>query len=198
MPTGEEIQRSLTGAWRLMTGRADGLQLLDISADGFWNSFFAVVVALPAFILGWVAIAGDLAATAQFQNQQVSVLLRLAVVDLAAWLVPIAGLMLVAGRVGIGTRLVHYVVASNWASAIIVWMMLVPSLMRLLFPGAQELAAAVSLALFITTLVLSWRLTNAVIQRGPGVATAVFAGMATASLVLLFLLQDLLGLAPEV
>ena len=36
---------SLTGAWRLMLGKADGLRLLDLSADGFWNSFFAIVVA---------------------------------------------------------------------------------------------------------------------------------------------------------
>lgn len=32
-----EIQSGLAGAWRLMTGRADGLKLLNLSADGFWT-----------------------------------------------------------------------------------------------------------------------------------------------------------------
>ena len=54
MPSVEDIQQYLTGAWRMMMGKPDGLRLLDISADGFWNSFFAIVVALPALIVGWV------------------------------------------------------------------------------------------------------------------------------------------------
>ena len=38
----------------MMLGKPDGLRLLDLSADGFWNSFFAIVGALPALIAGWV------------------------------------------------------------------------------------------------------------------------------------------------
>ena len=48
--------------------------------------------------------------------------------------------------------------------------------------------------LFFATLVLGWRLTNALIGRGAALATAVFAGMYAASLGLLFSLQALLGL----
>ena len=48
MLSADETQASLTGAWRLMLGKADGLRLLDLSADGFWNSFFAIIVATPA------------------------------------------------------------------------------------------------------------------------------------------------------
>ena len=58
----DEIQRYLTGAWRMMMGKADGLRLLDLSADGFWNSFFAIVVALPALIVGWVGVANEIGA----------------------------------------------------------------------------------------------------------------------------------------
>ena len=47
MPSAENIQLYLTGAWRMMMGKADGLRLLDLSVDGFWNSFFAIVIALP-------------------------------------------------------------------------------------------------------------------------------------------------------
>ena len=60
MPRVEEIQQYLTGAWRMMMGKPDGIRLLDISADGFWNSFFAIAIALPALIAGWVTLANTL------------------------------------------------------------------------------------------------------------------------------------------
>ena len=65
MLSGTEIQSGLTGAWRLMMGRADGLRLLDLTADGFWNSFFAIIVALPPMALGWVLLADHIAGNAE-------------------------------------------------------------------------------------------------------------------------------------
>ena len=62
MPSAEEIITSLSGAWRMMIGRTEGLRMLDLSADGFWTSFFAIVVALPALFLGWVSVANDMVA----------------------------------------------------------------------------------------------------------------------------------------
>lgn len=61
MPSVEDIQRYLTGAWRMMLGKTDGLRLLDLSADGFWNSFFAIVVALPPLVVSWVGAANVMA-----------------------------------------------------------------------------------------------------------------------------------------
>ena len=61
MLSANDIQSSLTGAWHLMLGKVDGLRLLDLSADGFWNSFFAIVVAVPAMIVGWVGTANAIA-----------------------------------------------------------------------------------------------------------------------------------------
>ena len=55
MPPAEDIQRQMLGAWRMMTGRRDGMRLLDLSVDGFWNSFFAIVVAAPVLSAGKVA-----------------------------------------------------------------------------------------------------------------------------------------------
>ncbi len=64
-------------------------------------------------------------------------MLRLAMVDLGAWLLPLVALGLAARSIGIRGRYVHYVVATNWASAIVVWLMLPPSLLRLFAPGAR-------------------------------------------------------------
>jgi hypothetical protein len=194
MPSAEEIQRYLTGAWRLATGRPDGLTMLDTSADGFWNSFFAIVVAFPALIVGWVSAANGLGGDSF--GGRLSVLFRLGVVDLLTWIVPIALLAALARPVGIAHRFVPYVVATNWASALFIWMMLPPALVNLFWPAAQQATVPVSLLVFAVTLVLSWRVTNAALGMGAAVASAVFAGMFGASLALLLMLQPLFGLSP--
>ena len=200
MPSAQEIQQYLTGAWRMMMGKADGLRLLDLSADGFWNSFFAIVIALPALIVGWVGVANELSQLSGDFGSKLSIVARLAVIDLAAWILPLVALAAASSRVGIADRFVPLVVASNWASAIIVWIMLPPSLLGLFSPAASEAGTLVSLALFILTMVLSWRLTNVAIGKGSAVATAVFVGMFLVSIAVLFVLQSAFGLtaAPQV
>ncbi|RWM82569.1 MAG: transporter [Mesorhizobium sp.] len=193
MLSSDETYASLTGAWRLMLGKPDGLRQLDLSADGFWNSFFAIVVAAPALIVGWVGLANEIGDPNAFAGR-FSMLIRLATVDIGAWVLPLVGLALVAPRAGIGGRFVHYVVASNWASAIIAWMMLPAALIRLFLPSTNEFAVLASLLLFALSMILTWRMTNVAIGRGATVGTAVFAGMLVASLVVLFGLQALLGI----
>lgn len=195
MLSANEMQNSLLGAWRLMTGRADGLRLLDLSADGFWNSFFAMIVALPPLFVSWTSFANEISPGPEMFAERVGLMPRLAIIDFCAWVVPLVGLAAAAKPAGIAGRFVHYVVASNWASAIIAWMMMPPALLRLIFPAAGDVASLVSFVIFLLSLFFSWRLTNATLNRGPTVATAVFAAMFVASVVVLLALQSALGLA---
>ncbi len=193
MPSTEEIQQYLTGVWRMMLGKADGLRLLDLSADGFWNSFFAMAVALPALIVGWVGVANEFGLSGEV-GSRISIVLRLVVIDFAAWVAPLAALAAAAPRAGVGDRFVHVVVSSNWASALIAWLMLPAPLLRMFFPAASDAASLLSLALFGVSMMLTWRVTNVAIGKGPAVASAVFAGMFLVSLAVLFMLQALFGL----
>jgi len=194
MPSADYIQQSLSGAARLMAGRKDGVRFLDLSADGFWTSFFAIVISLPAMTVGWVTLANDLAFQGDSIGSRLSIVLRLAAIDMLAWVIPLGMLVLVSKLAGMANRLVHYVVASNWGAAICVWIMLPPSLVRLFWPDAGESLTAFSLGLFFFTMVLSWRLTNAVLDKGAAYATGVFSAMFFASLVVLFTLQGVFGL----
>jgi hypothetical protein len=197
MLSADETQSALVGAWRLMLGKADGLRLLDLTADGFWNSFFAIVVALPAMIVSWVGIANEIGDPDAFAGRA-GLVVRLATIDIGTWVLPLVGLALIGPRVGIGGRFVHYVVASNWASAIVAWVMLPSALVRLFVPASDQVVGLVSLLLFALTMVLTWRMTNVAIGKGASVGTAVFAGMFVASLIVLFALQALLGVSvPE-
>jgi len=194
MPPADAIRDYLAGSFRLMMGKPDGIRMLDISADGFWNSFYAIVVAFPALVVGWVSLTNAVEGTVF--STRFSMLLRIATMDLAAWLVPLLLLAAFARPAGIGGRFVHYVVASNWGSVLFTWMLLPPALLRLIFPGSEEFAATLSFVIFICTLVLSWRMTNAVLGMGPLVASGVFGGMFAASVVVLMTAQSLLGLSP--
>jgi len=195
MPSSDYVQNALTASWRMMWGRRDAIRMHDLSADGFWTSFFAIVVALPPLVVGWVAIAEQLAAFPESISSRMSVVLRLAIVDIGAWVLPLALLGAVSPYAGIGKRYVHYVVAANWGSAITAWIMLPPSLVRLVFGQVGEAVILLSILLFGFTMVLSWRLTDAAYDRGPMVASAVFAGILVASLVSLFALQRLFGIS---
>ncbi len=194
MPSFAEIQRYFAGVWRMMMGRSEGLRLLDLSADGFWNSFFAILVAFPPMVVGWVAISNELAGIEIFTSR-FSLFTRLMLTDLATWILPYAILALAARPAGIADRFVHYVVANNWASALFAWVTLPAMLIRLLFPEAADLANLVTFLIFLATMVLSWRLTNVAIGKGPAVATAVFGAMFAASLAILFTFEGLLGLS---
>lgn len=197
MITADEIQSGLSGAWRLMMGKADGVRQLDLSADGFWNSFFAMLVALPPLFVMWTSFAIDSAPAASAFGPRLWLLFRLALVDFGAWVIPLIVLGLLATQAGIRDRFVHYVVATNWASAISAWMILPPVLLDRFFPAAAEFWSVLSLCVFIVFLVLLWRLTNAVLDKGPAVATSIFAGMTVLSVALTFLLSAAFGVPTQ-
>jgi hypothetical protein len=92
---------------------------------------------------------------------------------------------------------VPYVVASNWGSAITSWMALPASLVRLFFPEYPEAAAGIGLVIFLITLVLSWRLTNLAINKGPAIGTSVFVSMVIASVATVLILQGFAGIEPR-
>lgn len=194
MNSSEDVYRQLYGAWRMMTGKRDGLYLLNLSSDGFWASFFAIVVAGPAMLAGWVPLVAELAGESGGFGYRFSILLRVALADIGAWVLPFVGLAAIAPYAGVRQRFVHYVVAINWGSAILAWLTVPVSLLRLFAPNVVDLAASLSLVVFLITLVLYWRLTNAALEKGAATTTAVFVFMLVASLLTLFALHDLLGL----
>jgi len=197
MPNFEEIVRYLTGAWRMMTGRRDGLLLLDLSADGFWNSFYAIAVAMPPLFVGWVGYADSIAGETDSSGSRIILLITLAFIDIAGWIVPLVLLAFAARPAGISDRFAAYVVASNWGTVITAWMALPSGLLRLLLPESPDIAISVGVVIFLVTLVLSWRLTNAAINKGPAIATGVFVVMVIASIATVLFLQSFFGIEPR-
>lgn len=198
MPTLEDIQRYFFGTWRMMTGRADGVSLLDISEDGFWNSFYAMIVAIPPLLIGWVGLANDLIEIDEQIGSRFGIVVRAAIVDALSWVVPLLVIGLLAHQLGISRRFVHYVVASNWGSALISWLLLPTSLLRLFLPDHTDLNAIVGLLSFGLVLALSYRLTQLALQKPHAIAAPIYAGIVIGSLFLTIILQNLLGIGYSV
>ncbi len=50
MPPKQEVYSSLYGAWRLIRLDAAGMGYFNVTADGFWRSFFAAVIIAPFYM----------------------------------------------------------------------------------------------------------------------------------------------------
>ncbi|EEW82240.1 conserved hypothetical protein [Brucella abortus NCTC 8038] len=116
-----------------MLGRKDGLNFLDISAEDFWASFYAIAVALPPLFASWVAYAANLTAGREEAGTRFLIVTRTAVVDIGAWLVPLVIIGLLAKRIGIAKRYATYVIAINWGNALLAWLFTPITLLQLFF-----------------------------------------------------------------
>ncbi|MBB3235437.1 hypothetical protein FHS20_002315 [Phyllobacterium endophyticum] len=195
MPDLDDIQRYLWGAWRMMNGHADGLDQLDFSEDGFWQSFHAITISLPPLILGWIIFANDMITLQPEAGNRFSIMGRVAFVDLSAWVIPLVIFALLARRLGLNKRFSPYVVASNWGTAIGAWLMVPATLARLLLPGWPALATGFGLVLYGGIMYLTYRLTHVALKKSHAYSATFFVAMVLGSLFLMILLQNVLGIS---
>ena len=195
MPSLDNIFRYFWGVWKMMLGRKEGLDYLDISAEDFWSSFYAIAIALPPLFASWVVYAANLTAGREEAGLRLAIVTRAAVVDIAAWVIPLAVIGLLASRIGIAKRYAAFVIATNWGSALLSWIFAPITLLQLFFPGHTDVATLFAFIMFGISIVLSYRLTFVVLQRPHAYAAPFFACMFFGSLFLTVLLQNLLGIS---
>ncbi|MEN3599833.1 hypothetical protein ABC435_12945 [Brucella melitensis] len=195
MPSLDDIFRYFRGGWKMMLGRKDGLNFLDISAEDFWASFYAIAVALPPLFASWVAYAANLTAGREEAGTRFLIVTRTAVVDIGAWLVPLVIIGLLAKRIGIAKRYATYFIAINWGNALLAWLFTPITLLQLFFPGRFDVATLFAFVMFGISIVLSYRLTFVALQRPHTYAAPFFACVFIGSLFLTALLQQLLGIS---
>jgi hypothetical protein len=116
----EEIARSLTGAWELFLDRAGAMRSFDVSVEGFWRSFAAVVFTVPAYVLVALADRETSVTTAVDGAIQsdVSFAIETALGILLDWIALPVILAVLAGTLGIAQRYGAFIVARNWCAVI--------------------------------------------------------------------------------
>jgi hypothetical protein len=125
------LRNNLAGAWQIMLGRPQGFSRLDISLDGFWRSFAAIILLVP---LTYASLLSQ-----DLYNRNCGIPDRLTggafgtygialIVDWVAFPLIFAVL---ARIFSLGTRYVPFIVTRNWASVILAALSAVVDLVHL-------------------------------------------------------------------
>lgn len=189
VPPVGEMRRSLGGAWLLFRGRADGLSVLDRSAEGFFRSFGVIVLLLPLNAVLVIAemrllqASGD-APVEGFPLGPFAAAKFLALgVDWIAFPVLLA---LFAGWLGVSRTFGDYVVARNWAAPIAMSLSAVPALLFAAGLIGQDLAVIVFLVALVLVLRYHFLIMRMALKVDVGLAIALVA----ADLVLSMLIAE--------
>lgn len=196
MPSFEEIQYYFSAVWRAMTGHPEALNNLNTDADGFWRSFYAILIALPPMLIGWVEIAARLTDGSDETALRLINTFKLATIDITVWLLPLVIIGFLSRSLGLERRFSTYVVATNWGTALVAWIYAPLSFLNLLLPDLSPVFAGIGFGLFLATLALSYRLTRAALQRPHSFAAPFFISVILGSIMLTIILQGLTGLIP--
>jgi hypothetical protein len=185
------VQRSIDGVVRLALRDAQGLSLLDLTADGFFRSFAAMFVAAPLFMTahsGWRHMVITVATENghKFEASEIefgaSAFAFSVVMYLLLWFVfPIVA-FLILRFLGQTARYSTLVIAYNWSAILVLLLFNVP--LALFGLGLTSPFVTVALLFTIFGLALYYRffLAMAALQDGASTAMAV----ATVNVLLFF------------
>ncbi|MFD2236960.1 hypothetical protein [Aureimonas populi] len=189
-----DILRYFSGAARLMAGKPDGLKRLDLTADGFWGSFAALLVALPPLALSWIEYERVERAVPPPETSAFGLYGAHLFADATAWLFPILVLMLIARPAGFSRKLVPLVVSLNWGSALVAWA-LSPLWLALLMAGPSQAGSLLAPLAVLGAMVLTVRLVACAMAADLIVASAIVLVTVVASLIAYAAVADVTGIA---
>ncbi len=164
--TADEVNRSFKGTLDLLNSRSEGLKSFDMSERGFWRSFMAIWLTLPAFI---VSLAFERLRLGLLQPDRS--LLDNLWVDLVVALGHVAGfialpvaMIWIAWWLRLEKAYVPFVIVTNWISVIGMLVLSVPAMLMLLGWAPPGLASLFSLAFAIIIVRLQWFATKTTLK----------------------------------
>lgn len=164
-----EIRSSLTGAVMLAKRAPDALSYFDLSTDGFYRSFYAMLLAAPLFALentfDYKSFATDTAL--------VPFILLLCLALWISWGSYLVVMGILARYMGFGDRFGSFVIVYNWAqlALILLWLPITVIATGILPPGVGGLLNLIFIA---ATYVYLWYILK-VTLRTTGYLAAGFA-----------------------
>lgn len=179
--------------WRIVRGNEAALDEMDISSDGFWRSFAAIIWALPALYFAWVFDARDLIIQG-VELTMVRIVIYSAIIELVLWFVPVLLFAFVLKPFGLAQRYSHLIIARNWLSVPIVYAYVVIMLLGFLLGDAAPLLLA-SFIFFLAAIWIQIRVTRVSLGCEIPLASALVIGEFIILLMIMFYLQSMLGLS---
>jgi hypothetical protein len=155
--TADEVNRSFKGAIHLLNSRSEGLKSFDMSERGFWRSFAAIWLTLPAYIIS-LAIArmrlGAVPDGALLDNLWVDAVVALG--HVGGYIALPLTMIFIARSFRLSSRYVPFVIVTNWISVIGLLVLSVPAMLLLLGWATPSLASLFSLAFAVILVRIQW------------------------------------------
>ena len=156
--TADEVNRSFKGTLDLLNSRSEGLKSFDMSERGFWRSFAAIWLTLPAYIIslaiermrnGAVEPDGTL-----LDNLWVDAVVALG--HVGGYIALPLAMIWIARSFRLTSRYVSFVIVTNWISVITLLVLSVPAMLLLLGWATPSLASLFNLAFAVIFVRVQW------------------------------------------
>lgn len=185
MPSGQEVLSSLYGAWRVLRMDPAALGYFNQSIDGFWRSFFAVVLVLPiAGLITFMDIRSASPEVLERLGDPDLLLLGRLIGILLAWIAYPVAMIWLSRLLQLSHRYVVYIIVWNWSNVIGAAIYLVLSLLEWI--GLLSAGAATGVGIFVFGYVMFYA--YLVLRAGLGCATGAAIGLAVFEQLLDFLI----------
>jgi hypothetical protein len=159
--TAADFRAGIEAAVAMLLGKPGALGRFDVSLDGFWRSFAAILLVLPSFAVSLLAIwhgqMEQLPADVVDLPWVSFVAEKLVALGLDWVALPVV-LALIAGRLGLSGRYVPFIIARNWAAPVVSALYAVPALIYAAGIINAEIAAVLSLPVVVVALHYLYRI----------------------------------------
>ncbi|MCK3776074.1 hypothetical protein MZK49_04940 [Ensifer sesbaniae] len=197
MPLLDEVLAYIKGIWLLAQGNEEGFRWLDFSESGLWRSFTTMLWCLPAIAVTWASWRlYYLSAMPTGTTVGIDAILKLVLVDLTGWLLPLVLIAVLSRPLGFAPAVVPVIVTTNWLYVPLSYAMAVPAALRLVIPGSEGLTGLIELMLLVVNVGVLFRLLRMVTGNQTLLASALTALFLLPSLMIGRLLLGVFGLIP--
>jgi hypothetical protein len=161
--TADEVNRSFRGTLDLLHSRSEGLKSFDMSERGFWRSFAAIWLTLPAYIvsLAFQRLRLGLLQPDRPLLDNIWIDLVVALGHVASFVVLPLAMIWVTRRLNLTRAYVPFVIVTNWITVIGLLVLSVPAMLLLLGWATPSLASIFSLAFAVIIVRMQWFATKA-------------------------------------
>ncbi len=154
--TADEVNRSVRGTLELLNRRVEGLKAFDMSEDGFWRSFAAIWLTLPAYVVSLAFERARLGLDNGHLLDHPGLDVAVAAAHLASFVALPLAMIWIARRFDLTRAYVPFVIVTNWISAMGLLVLSVPAMLLLLGWATPPLASVFSLAFAVVIVRMQW------------------------------------------
>jgi hypothetical protein len=189
-----EIARALTGAWRVFLDKPDAPQFFDLTVEGFWRSFRAFALMVPAYALAAAAEHQQFAGLPSVPFSDTTFVVAKTIAAVFDWITFPILLALVAEPLGITRSYPAFIVARNWGAVLASAPFAVVDAFYILGMLGEDIANIATIILLLVQLRYNYLIASRALGAGIGLAVAVVIADFAVSLVIMAIASGVAGL----